>query len=173
MTPQDRTALKQLYSMIWQNKVKKFPLTETRLIAPPKPYNLNKTSQLEKAICDWINLSGYKAERVHVQGRILTPERVTYNVITGKRQTIEKAKYIPTTGAKGSADISATCMNKSGVVMSLRIEVKNGYTNDFMRPDQVKYKEEHERAGGTYIVVRYFSDFVEWWKENIKLITNY
>jgi len=173
MTPQDRTALKQLYAMIWQNKVKKFPNTETRLIAPPKPYNLNKTSQLEKAIVDWINLSGYKAERVHVQGRILTPERVTYNVITGKRQTVDKAKYIPTTGAKGSADISCTCRDKDGLVMSLRIEVKNQYTHDQVRPDQVKYRQEHEAAGGTYWIIRSFADFVELWNENVKRITSY
>jgi len=173
MTPQDRTTLKQLYSMKWQDNCRKHPNTETRLIATPKPYDIKKTSHLEKAIVDWITLSGYKAERVHVQGRQLTPEKVTYNVITGKRQTIDKAKFIPGTGTNGSADISCTCRDKSGAVMSLRIEVKNQYTNDRIRPNQVKYKQEHEAAGGTYWIVRSITDFVELWNENVKRITNY
>jgi len=173
MTPQDRTTLKKLYSMKWQDNCLRHPNTETRLIATPKPYEIKKTSQLEKAICDYVNLSGYKAERVHVQGRQLTPERVTYNTITGKRQTIDKAKYVPGTGTKGSADISCTCRDKQGLVMSLRIEVKNQYTHDTVRPDQIKYKDEHEAAGGTYIIVRSITDFVEWWEENVKRIINY
>jgi len=168
MNPTDRHTLKQFYLLIWQDNCRRHPMTEPRLIASPKPYNLTKTNDLERAICKWFEIKGYKAERVKVQGRKLGSDVVTYNHITGKRQTLDKAKYIPTTGAKGSADISVTCRDKDGAVMSLRIEVKNGYTGDRVRPDQMKYKEQHEAAGGTYIIVRYFSEFIEWAILNVK-----
>lgn len=171
MTPTDRTALKQFYLELWQDNCLRHPLTEPRLVASPKPFNLTKTNDLERAICRWFELKGYKAERVKVQGRLIGSDVVTYNTITGKRQTIDKAKYVPSTGAKGTADISITCRNKEGAVMSLRIEVKNGYTNDRVRPDQIKYKQQHEAAGGTYIVIHYFSEFIEWANQNVLLTT--
>lgn len=171
MTTSDRTALKQFYLELWQDNCIRHPLTEPRLVASPKPFNLTKTNDLERAVCRWFELKGYKAERVKVQGRLIGSDVVTYNTITGKRQTIDKAKYVPSTGAKGTADISVTCRNKEGAVMSLRIEVKNGYTNDRVRPDQIKYKQQHEASGGTYIIIHYFSEFIEWAKENV-LLTN-
>lgn len=168
MTPQDRTALKQLYAMIWQNKVKKFPNTETRLIAPPKPYNLNKTSQLEKAIVKLLHLYGYNSARItHVVGRQIGADKVTYNHITGRRQTIDKAKFIPSTGRTGEADIHANIMLKDGRPVSLAIEVKNIYTGDRIRPDQLKYKADFEADGGMYIVIRSLSEMFEWVDENL------
>ena len=133
LTTQDRTTLKVLYSMMFTESKRRYPDHPL----PPMPFDVRKTSQLEGAICKWFQLYGYKAERVHVQGRLIGSDVVTYNTITGKRQTIDKAKYVPSTGAKGTADISVTCRNKEGAVMSLRIEVKNGYTNDRVRPDQI------------------------------------
>lgn len=167
LTPQDRTTLKVLYSMMFTESKRRYPDHPL----PPKPFDVRKTSQLEGAICKWFQLYGYKAERVHVQGRLIGSDVVTYNTITGKRQAIDKAKYVPSTGAKGTADISVTCRNKEGAVMSLRIEVKNGYTNDRVRPDQIKYKQQHEAAGGTYIVIHYFSEFIEWANQNVLLTT--
>jgi hypothetical protein len=67
----------------------------------------------------------------------------------------------------GSADISATCKDKQGGVMSLRIEVKNRYTNDMIRPDQDEYRKKHEAAGGTYVIIRTFSEFVDWYNVNV------
>jgi len=165
LTQSDRTAIHILYSMMQTETKRTHP--NLPYYSAPKPFDLRKTNDLERAVCKWFQLYGYKAERVKVQGRKLGADTVYHNPITGKVQTIDKAKYIPSTGAKGSADISVTCRNKEGQVMSLRVEIKNGYTNDRMRPDQLKYKEEHERAGGTYIVVRYFSDFVQWFEENV------
>ena len=163
----DRQALKLLQQVKHTQDCQEHPNVPPAYI-PLCKFALTKTNDIERAIVLWFKLHGYKAERVKVQGRQLGSDVVTYNQITGKRQTIEKAKYIPSTGAKGSADISVTCRDPGGMVMSLRIEVKNGYTGDRVRPDQIKYKAEHEAAGGTYIIVRYFSEFIEWANINVK-----
>ena len=157
----DRHALKTLQQVKHQIDCQEHPNVPPAYI-PLCKFALTKTNDIERAIVLWFKLHGYKAERVKVQGRKVGSDVVYHNPITGKVQVIDKAKYIPSSGAKGSADISATCRDKTGGVMSLRIEVKNTYTNDRVRPDQLKYKEEHERSGGTYIVVRTFGELMEW-----------
>ena len=162
----DRHALKTLQSIKHAQDCLKYPNVKPEHI-PPCKFTLTKTNDIERAIVLWFSLHGYKAERVKVQGRKIGSDVVYHNPITGKVQVIDKAKYIPSSGAKGSADISATCRDKSGGVMSLRIEVKNSYTNDRVRPDQVKYKDEHERSGGTYIIVHTFGELMEWTFDNV------
>jgi len=162
----DRQALKHLQSIKHAQDCKQYPNVPANYI-PLCKFALTKTNDIERAIVLWFKLHGYKAERVKVQGRKIGSDVVYHNPITGKVQVIDKAKYIPSSGAKGSADISATCRDKEGGVMSLRIEVKNTYTNDRVRPDQLKYKEEHERSGGTYIVVHTFGELMEWSMDNV------
>lgn len=162
----DRHALKTLQQVKHRIDCQEHPNVPPAYI-PLCKFALTKTNDIERAIVLWFALHGYKAERVKVQGRKVGSDVVYHNQITGKVQVIDKAKYIPSSGAKGSADISATCRDKSGGVMSLRIEVKNSYTNDRVRPDQVKYKEEHERSGGTYIVIHTFGELMEWTFDNV------
>ena len=164
---EDRHAVKELYRMMFEKTCEDHPNTEIRLLAKPKPFQLTKTNDIERAICKWFALHGYNAERVKTQGRKIGTDTAYFNQITGKVQIVEKAKYIPPSGMLGSADISATCKDKQGAVMSLRIEVKNRYTNDRVRPDQDEYKKKHEAAGGTYVIIRTFSEFVDWYNVNV------
>jgi hypothetical protein len=164
ITPQDRTAVKLLYSMMYTESKRKYP---DHPLAP-KPYNLQKTSQLETAIIKLFRLYGYNSvEKTHVQGRQIGADKVTYNPITGKRQTLDKAKYIPATGLKGSADIHGPIFMKDGSPRALAIEVKNIYTNDRVRPEQSEYRRKFEADGGIYIVIRSLSEMFEWIDENL------
>jgi hypothetical protein len=71
----------------------------------------------------------------------------------GQTKTIGSTTYIPTTGTKGSADISATVKG-----FSIKIEVK---INDQQSENQKKYQESIERSGGQYWLVRSFDQFYE------------
>ena len=177
MTPQDLRTLKTLYAMMYQESKRKYPdhpLT-------PKPFKIVKTSQLEAAVEKLFHLYGYKSvRRTHVQGRKIGSDSITYNVITGKRQTLDKAKYIPTTGRKGEADIHGNIilrqdsieLAKRGLMfasgISLAIEIKNQYTHDQIRPEQLRYKEDFEADGGLYLVIRSITEAMEWIDQNLE-----
>jgi hypothetical protein len=61
-------------------------------------------------------------------------------------------KWIPGSGTKGTADISATIWGKS-----VKIEAK---MKDRQSEDQKKYQAQIERAGGLYWLVRSFKEFL-------------
>jgi len=172
LTQQDRATLKLLYSMIGTDNKRKHPDNPYPLA--PKPIDVRKTSQLEGAIEKLFKLYGYNSiRRTHVVGRQIGSDKVTYNVITGKRQTLDKAKFIPSTGRTGEADIHGNVILKDGRSISLAIEVKNAYTGDRMRPEQVKYKQDFEEDGGVYIVIRTITECMEWIDENLMKKINY
>ena len=171
LTHSDKATLKVLYSMM---------LTDFKSKRPDNPYpsvkafDIRKTSQLEGAIEKLFKLYGYNSiRRTHVVGRQLGADKVTYNVITGKRQTLDKAKWIPTTGRTGEADIHGNVVLKDGSPRSLAIEVKNQYSNDRMRPDQLKYKQDFEADGGLYVVIRSITEAMQWVDENLNKRVNY
>lgn len=127
-------------------------------IALPKiEYNQNSANGLTKCILDFLNLSGHQAERINTMGRMLD-NRKTYTDVIGRQKTIGSTKYIPTTGTKGSADISATINGRS-----VKIEVKFG--KDRQSADQKAYQEQIEKAGGIYIIAKEFDSFYDWYQQ--------
>lgn len=127
---------------------------------PKIEYNPNSANGLTKCILDLLNLSGYQAERINTMGRMLD-NRKTYTDVIGRRKTIGSTKYIPTTGTKGSADISATIAGKS-----VKIEVKIG--KDKQSEHQKAYQEQIEKAGGYYFIAKDFESFFDWFSNFIK-----
>ena len=71
---------------------------------------------------------------------------------------IGSMQYIPTTGTKGSADISAVIEGKA-----YKIEIK--YGKDRQSDVQKAYEQSITSAGGVYLIVRTMDDFVQWWDE--------
>jgi hypothetical protein len=120
---------------------------------PSKTWSDNSANGLTKCVIDLINYEGYQAERISTQGTYV--EGVKIKVGENERQL--KGKYIPTQGTKGSADISATIRGRS-----VKIEIKQ---KDKQSEVQKQYQESIERAGGIYIIVRGFDEFVEWFDE--------
>jgi hypothetical protein len=166
ITKQDKAAKSEYYALLRSYQLKKYPNAPDTLLNYPKAVNLTKTNDIEKCIVKWFEMNGYIAERTKTQGRRLGND-VAHHDFLGKVQFVEKAKFIPSTARNGSCYIKATCRDKAGLPMSLAIEVKNVYTNDRIRPDQIKYKEQFEKSGGVYVVIRCFSEFVEWYKLNV------
>jgi hypothetical protein len=121
----------------------------------PVKYEDKTANGLTKAIIDFLNLSGHFAERINTMGRMIDSRKQVTDVI-GRTKTIGSAKYIPTTGTKGSADISATINGKS-----VKIEVKIG--KDRQSQDQIQYQQRTEQAGGIYLIAKDFQGFYEWY----------
>jgi hypothetical protein len=146
MTKQNKTRLLDHHYKQMSIKYPSFP----QHAIPSKTWSDNSANGLTKCVIDLINYEGYQAERISTQGTYV--EGVKIKVGENERQL--KGKYIPTQGTKGSADISATIRGRS-----VKIEIKQ---KDKQSEVQKQYQESIERAGGIYIIVRSFDEFVEW-----------
>ena len=113
-------------------------------------YKDQTANGLTKAICDWINLHGYQAERINTMGTA-REKKTTGGKVIG-------VTWTKGTSTAGSADISATIKGRS-----VKIEVKIG--KDRQSEAQKRYQENIERAGGTYYIARNFDDFVDFFND--------
>lgn len=111
---------------------------------------------LTACIIDFLRWSGWQAERINTTG--LAREKFTIDPHTGRRIKSIGVTWTPTTGNKGSADISATIAGRS-----VKIEVKVG--KDRQSDAQRAYEQAVTSAGGVYIIARDFAGFLEWYDE--------
>jgi hypothetical protein len=124
---------------------------------PKIEYNENSTNGLTTCVIHFLQLSGHQAERINTMGRMIDNRKQVTDVI-GRTKIIGSAKYIPTTGTKGSADISATIFGRS-----VKLEIK--YGKDRQSQAQKEYQTSVEQAGGTYWVIKNFNQFYELYQE--------
>ena len=158
------------------NKTNKARLVELekaqiRLKSPTLPehcfpkcnYSDKDANSLTKCIVDFINLSGYQAERINTMGVYREPKK--HEQFNGTFKTLVKGTYTPSTSTKGSADISSTIHGRS-----VKIEVK--YGKDRMSEAQQRYKEDIEKAGGVYFIARTFDEFLEFYDSFIQKVAS-
>jgi hypothetical protein len=81
--------------------------------------------------------------------------------VAGRSALIGSKEWIPGTGTNGSSDVSATIKGRS-----VKLEIK--YGKDRLSKAQIEYGESITRAGGVYLVVRDFDEFIEWFNNFIK-----
>lgn len=140
--------------------VAKYPSVPPHAIPRPSKFNDKTANGLTNCILEFLRLNGWQAERINTTGRVID-NRKTYTDVIGRKVTIGSTKYIPTTGTKGSADISATIKGRS-----VKIEIKIGA--DRQSEDQKEYQKDVERSGGVYILAKTFDDFYYWYQDFIK-----
>lgn len=119
-------------------------------------YTDKTANGLTKCIIDFLRFNGYQAERINCTGRYKDNTKVVTDVL-GDMRHIGSMKWLPTSGQKGTADISCIVRGRS-----IKIEVK---MKDRQSPDQKKYQEEVERAGGLYWICRSFDEFLNYYNE--------
>jgi hypothetical protein len=149
MTKQNKQRLLDFHYKHMKVKYPNFP----EYAIPKKVWSDNSANGLTKCVIDLINYEGYQAERISTQGTYVEGAKIK----VGENERQLKGKYIPTQGTKGSADISATIRGRS-----VKIEIKQ---KDKQSDVQKEYQASIERAGGIYIIVRDFDDFVIWFDE--------
>lgn len=140
-------------------QLRELALNHSRKLHPTLPESARSTRSytdrtangLTKCIIDFLNFSGHQAERVNSTGRPIDNTKVVTDVL-GSRRRIGSMKWIPGTGQKGTADISATIWGRA-----VKIEVK---MKDRQSEAQRNYQEQIERAGGLYWLVRSFEEFL-------------
>jgi hypothetical protein len=156
MTRPTRQRVHDLYLKESKMKYPNLP-DHARCIKVPNDKTANGLTRL---VIKWIELHGFQAERINTTGRMIDNRKVVTDVL-GRKGTIGSMSYIPTTGTKGSADISATVHGRS-----LKLEIKIG--KDRQSDAQKAYEQSITSAGGVYLIVRTMDQFVQWWDENIK-----
>ena len=130
-------------------------------IALPKiEYNERTSNGLSKCILDFVNLSGYLAERTGTEGRVID-NRKTYTDVIGRQKTIGSVKRIKTSGLVGSSDLKLYINGKI-----VAIEIKIG--RDRQSQAQKEYQERMEKAGGIYLIIKDFDSFYVWFQDFIK-----
>ena len=154
-----KQSIKVLQDLIWQLECIKYPRMPKEYI--PKPTYSDKTANgLTKCIIHFVKANGYQAERISNTGRYIDNSKVVTDSM-GFQKRIGSGQYIKGTGTNGTADISLTIKGKS-----IKAEIKIG--KDRQSEAQKKYQADIERAGGIYIIVKDFDDFINFYKKFIE-----
>ena len=154
-----KKSIKVLQDLIWQLECIKYPRMPKEYI--PKPTYSDKTANgLTKCIIHFVKANGYQAERISNTGRYIDNSKVVTDSM-GFQKRIGSGQYIKGTGTNGTADISLTIKGKS-----IKAEIKIG--KDRQSEAQKKYQADIERAGGIYIIVKDFDDFINFYKKFIE-----
>lgn len=117
---------------------------------PMKTFSDKSANDLKKAIIAYAKIKDFFAERQSSEGRYRPGKEVT-NVMGQKKQL--PGQWLPGQG-NGKADIKALIKGRL-----IEIEVKHG--RDKLRPEQIEYKQQIERSGGVYLVVKTWEDFYQ------------
>ena len=121
----------------------------------------NSANGLTKCVINYLMAQGWQAERINTMGRPVDT-RKKYKDVIGQTREVGSITWIPGTGTKGSADISATIRGRS-----VKIEIKFG--RDRQSEAQRAYEQDVTAAGGVYIIVRDMDGFLRWYDQFIKL----
>ena len=150
--------VKALEALSYANDVARHPSCDPRYIAPRK-YCDRDANSLTKCVIDFIRLTGGMAERINCTGRYIDRTQVFTDVV-GRTRCIGSGQWIPTSGMKGTADISAVIQGRA-----VKIEIK---IRDAQSEDQKRYQQRIEAAGGIYLIVRSFAEFMDWYNQFTK-----
>jgi len=154
-------AVKELERLADEDAARRHPSIAREHLAPRK-YCDRDANGLTKCVIDFIRLTGGMAERINCTGRYIDRSQ-TFTDVIGRTRTIGSGQWLPTSGVKGTADISAVIQGRA-----VKIEIK---IRDAQSEDQKRYQEATERAGGIYLIVRSFAEFYDWYNEFIAVRT--
>ena len=140
-----------------EDKRDKYPSIPESYI-PLTDWNDNSANALTKCVIAWITYMGGQAERISSQGQYREGKKIQVGTGTLSHSKQLPGKWTPGQSTKGTADISATIKGRS-----VKIEIK--YGKDRQSDVQKEYQAAIERAGGVYIIVRTFDEFVEWYQK--------
>jgi hypothetical protein len=132
----------------------KYPSLDEKYMAFTK-WSDNSANALTKCVIAYITYKGGQAERISSQGQYREGAKI--QVGTGEIAYHKQlpGKWTPGQSTKGTADISSTIRGRS-----VKIEIKQ---KDKQSDVQKQYQAAIERAGGVYIIVRSFDEFVVWY----------
>jgi len=147
---------KRFESLYLKNKLENYPSFIGRENCIPKAdLKENGANALTKLVIQWIEFNNGQAERISNTGLYRDGKKQVIDCI-GRKRTIGSGIWTPGTGTNGTADISSTIKGRS-----VKIEIK--WQKDKQSDAQISYAESITKAGGIYIIVKTFDDFIDWW----------
>jgi len=152
----NRTNKQRLEKLHFDSLKEKYPNTPAAYF-PKIKTNENSANTLTQLVKSWLEFNGWQAERINTTGRMIDTTD-TFEDVIGRRRSIGSKQWVKGTSTPGSADISATIRGKS-----VKIEIKWG--KDRQSEVQKKYEENITNAGGVYLIVRSFDEFVQWYDD--------
>jgi hypothetical protein len=119
----------------------------------------SSANSLTNCVIAYVQYMGGQAERISSQGQYREGAKI--QVGTGEIAYHKQlpGKWTPGQSTKGTADISTTIRGRS-----VKIEIKQ---KDKQSDVQKQYQAAIEKAGGVYIIVRTFDEFVVWYESFI------
>lgn len=148
-------SVRRLENLAFENQIKKYPNFPYPI---KETYKDNTSNGLTKCVIDFITIKGFHAERINSTGAIKDSRKTSKDVL-GNIRTIGSVEWIKSTTQKGTSDISATIQGRS-----VKIEIKCKATGDDIQSEaQKEYQRQIENAGGTYIIIKTFEEFYNWW----------
>jgi hypothetical protein len=151
----------KLNALMMEQLKQKYPNMPEAYI-PKTDWTDNSANDLTKCVIAWIQFNGGQAERISSQGQYREGAKIQVGsgIMAHTKQL--PGKWTPGQSTKGTADISATIRGRS-----VKIEIKQ---KDKQSEAQKQYQQAIENAGGVYIIVRNFDDFVIWYNDFISKI---
>lgn len=104
---------------------------------------VNTSNGLTMAIINYLNWTGWNADRTGTQGRMIKDKAGNY-------------KRIPSANRKGTSDVSATIKGRS-----VKLEIKIG--RDKPSEEQLREQIRERNAGGVYEFIHNFDEFFDWY----------
>jgi hypothetical protein len=149
----------KLNALMMEQLKQKYPNMPEAYI-PKTDWTDNSANALTKCVIAWIQFNGGQAERISSQGQYREGAKIQvgFGIMAHTKQL--PGKWTPGQSTKGTADISATIRGRS-----VKIEIKQ---KDKQSEAQKQYQQAIENAGGVYIIVRTFDEFVVWYDKFIQ-----
>ena len=153
MNKENKKRFEQLHL---KHKLQTYPCFVGRENCIPKPdLTENGANALTRLVIKWIEMNNGQAERISNTGVYRDGKKQVTDCI-GRVRTIGSGIYTKGTGTNGTADISATIRGRS-----VKIEIK--WQKDKQSDAQINYEQSITKAGGIYIIVKTFDEFLDWW----------
>lgn len=114
-------------------------------------------NDLTRLVVDFLQMNNSQAERISNTGQYRDKTKIVTDCI-GRQRTIGSGQWTKGSGTAGTADISATIKGRS-----VKIEIK--WNKDTQSDKQKEYEHSINKAGGIYLIVKTFDDFVNWFDD--------
>ena len=147
-------AIKKLETLAFEALRAKYPNTPLQYL-PCERFNDKTANQLTKSIIAWLKLNGHFAQRVNTVG-LPVDKRKTFTDVLGNTRQIGRIEWRKSNTELGASDIVANINSK---FVAIEIKMK-----DRQSEHQKNYQQKIEASGGTYILIRSFEEFYNWYQ---------
>jgi hypothetical protein len=158
MNKQNKQRFQELHLKL---KLEEYPSFKDKInCIPPANTKESGSNDLTRLVVTWLQMNGWQAERISSQGQYRDNTKVVTDVL-GRKRSIGSKQWTKGQSTAGTADISATIHG-----MSIKIEIK--WEDDRQSDKQKEYQNNVKKAGGIYILIKTFDDFIIWYELFLK-----